>query len=141
MDPVSTCASAIAIIGFAAQVADGIKKLYDFTNKIEHAPANIRRLKKELSVLRSIISSLSTYGDQFAEAPKDTWENVHVILEGIHQQINSILTILPEEKSSRRENLWSNIKLVLKDKLVKELLEDINRAQTSLNLAINLLQM
>lgn len=59
MDGLNAGASAIAVVSLAVQLIESVKYLYDFWKSIEEAPAFIRDIAKEFSVLSAVLVSVA----------------------------------------------------------------------------------
>ena len=52
-------ASAFAVVSLALQLADSVKKLYDFWESVRDAPRDIQATTSDLKILQSILSSIA----------------------------------------------------------------------------------
>lgn len=140
MDP----ASIVAFIGFGAQAVDGILRLKDFLQEVHDAPQYIQDLRTELDLLRRSLESFSNIDkNTVVTIPLDIRVLVQEASIRALQQINSLLRLLnktlPEGKACHRRHLWSKIKAVLQKETVMQLIADLERAKSTLEIAQRIL--
>ncbi|MCJ1400902.1 hypothetical protein MMC11_004113 [Xylographa trunciseda] len=136
MDP----ASIVAFIGFGAQCVDSILRLKDFLEEVQDAPEYVQDLRKELDLLKHTVESFNEVDtESIASIPDDVRDLVEVASLRAHRQVLALLKLLneslPDGKTSRPRNLWNRVKAVLQKEKVSKLVDDLERAKTTLEMA------
>jgi len=133
MDGLSNAASGIAVVSIAIQLADSVKKLYDFWSSVKDAPESIRAIAKELELLSGIL-------DKIEHGQHGTGSEISNVLESCREQVASLVTIVNSlvpgfEAESRRTRTWSSLKAVFKKDKVAEFRMCLAETKITLNLA------
>lgn len=114
MEGLSAAASAIAVVSLGIQLAENVKRLYDFWNSIKEAPEDVRAISADLKLLSSIFTRIA-YEAQHEE-PDATLEDA---LQAGSVKVKELTTILNQIEpgfASTRLHLrkWTAFKAVLK---------------------------
>ena len=125
-------ASAFAVVSLALQLADSVKKLYDFWNSVREAPRDIQATTNDLKSLQSILSSIA-HDAQHTE-PDETLTNA---LQSCNTEVATLVSILdithPGFASTRlRTQKLTAIKAVLMGTKLKKFQDIVGRLKTSL---------
>ena len=125
-------ASAFAVVSLALQLADSVKKLYDFWNSVREAPRDIQATTSDLKILPSILSSIA-HDAQHTE-PDEILTNA---LQSCNTEVATLVSILdiiqPGVASTRlRTQKWTAIKAVLMGAKLKKFQDIVGRLKTSL---------
>ena len=125
-------ASAFAVVSLALQLADSVKKLYDFWSSIREAPGDIQATTSDLNVLQSILSSIA-HDAQHTE-PDEIMTNA---LQSCNTEVATLFSILdviqPGFASIRlHTRKWTAIKAVLIGAKLKKFQDIVERLKTSL---------
>lgn len=136
MDPVSV----VALVGFGLQVTDIIKRLLEFLDQVKDAPSSVERLKIELQILEGIINAaIEDDKQKLEDASERTWKAYQKALEAVSQQCQSILQLLEKTMAkkgmSRRKRLISSVSYVFREEEFTKLVEGLERAKSSFQLA------
>ena len=114
MDGLSSAASGIAVVSLAFQLADGVKRLYEFWESVQGAPSDVRSFASDLQLLSSVLADIQTSGGD----PSIT-NLANSALESCKIKIESLTDIVKEfepglNSHSRRVRKWNALKAVLK---------------------------
>ena len=125
-------ASAFAVVSLALQLADSVKKLYDFWDSVRDAPRDIQATTSDLKILQSILSSIA-HDAQHTE-PDEILANA---LQSCNTEVStlvSILEVIQPGFASRRLHTqkWTAIKAVLMGAKLKKFQDIVERLKTSL---------
>ncbi|MCJ1283180.1 hypothetical protein MMC26_002507 [Xylographa opegraphella] len=136
MDP----ASIIAFIGFGAQCVDSFLKLKDFLEEVQDAPEYVQDLRNELDLLRHTVDNFNELDSEYISSiPDDVRYLVEAASSRTHRQVLALLKLLnetlPDGRTSRPRHLWNKVKSVLQKEKVSKLIDDLERAKTTLEMA------
>src|SRR5271170_3499633 len=119
MEPVGLTASVISIATLAVQLGDALRKAADFWESVEDAPANIRRISRELRLLVNVLSTIKheyqtgriqeAYEPMIKDAldlAKEDVDELATIISGLARQLG------PANNRAKRQ--WGRIQIVLK---------------------------
>lgn len=129
MDGVS---SAFAVVSLALQLADSVKKLYDFWESVRDAPRDIQATTSDLKILQSILSNIAQ--DAQHTEPDEILTNA---LQSCNTEVATLVSILEGIQpgfASRRLHTqkWTAIKAVLMGAKLKKFQDIVERLKTSL---------
>ena len=125
-------ASAFAVVSLALQLADNVKKLYDFWNSVKEAPRDIQATTSDLKILQSILSSIA-HDAQHTE-PDEILANA---LQSCNTEVATlfgVLDVIQPGFASIRPHIrkWTAIKAVLRGTKLKKFQDIVERLKTSL---------
>jgi len=136
MDPVSV----VALVGFGLQAIDTIKKLLAFLDQVKDAPSSVLRLTSELQILEGIVNTtIEDDKQRLEDASERTFKAYQKALEAVSQQCQALLTLLEKTLAkhgmSRRKRLLNSLNYVFREEEFTKLVEDLERAKSSFQLA------
>ena len=136
MDGLSSFASATAVVSLAVQLADSIKKLYDFCESVHEAPEEVRNITADLKLLSAVLSEITLNAEQ--ESSEGT---LRIVLNQCTVKVGALIALINEiepgfASNSCRVRKWSAFKAVLKDKKLKKLHVVLEGLKTTLILAL-----
>lgn len=65
MEGLGAAASVIAVASIAIQLADSARKLYEFWQAIDEAPASIRAMSTDLKLLTTVLTEISLHEQRY----------------------------------------------------------------------------
>jgi hypothetical protein len=65
MDGLSSGASILAVVSLAIQLADSVKKIYEFWESVQDAPETIRQITSDLRLLAKVLSDTATCEERY----------------------------------------------------------------------------
>lgn len=135
MDGLSSGASAIAVVSLAAQLAESVKKLYDFYSSVKQAPEHVRGIASDLELLSTVLAGIALEAQRFA--PDET---LSAVLGGCTHRIKSLMVLTNDMEPgfashSLRVQKWTTFKAVLKDVNLGKVQDGVERLKISLLLA------
>ena len=135
MDGLSAVANATAVVSISIQLADSIKKLYEFWDSVQEAPEDIQNIRADLELLTTVLSDITLEAQH--QPPDGTLITVlkqcTVKVGALTAMINEIEPGFASHKCSVRK--WNAIKAVFKDKKLKKLQTTIEGLKATLILA------
>jgi len=136
MDGLSTAASAIAVVSLGVQLAENVKKLYDFWDSIKEAPEDIRAISADLKLLSSGLTQIACEA-QHVE-PDVTLEDTLQVCSIRVKELTTLLNEIEPGFASTRSHLrkWTAFKAVLK----RGQLTKIEKALEGLKSTLSLVQ-
>ena len=132
MDGVSSTASATAIASFAIQLADNIKKLYDFWQSVKEAPEDIRAITADLNLLWGVLSNIAFEAQHVG--PDAT---LTTVLQSCNSNVKTLI-LAPQviepgfTSTSLRVRKWSAVKAVWKREKLSNFQAVLERLKTTL---------
>ena len=120
MDGLSAAASLIGVASITVQLADSIKKLYEFWSSITDAPEDVQNVAVELALLTSVLSDIASearYGDS---------DNTFTaVMEACMLRVKTLDDILLEIKlnlasASPIKRKWAAVKSILNSDRIKK---------------------
>ncbi|KAB8297792.1 hypothetical protein EYC80_001591 [Monilinia laxa] len=122
MDGLSNASAAFAVISLAVQLAESVKKLFEFWKAIEDAPGNFSELFDELELLSAIraenqrkITQHSPYG----MITKRIFRKCQKRIEDLHSKLSPTIAVFASQSSRKRS--WAALKIVLKNNEIKKM--------------------
>ncbi|KAE9381098.1 hypothetical protein N431DRAFT_476007 [Stipitochalara longipes BDJ] len=134
MDGLSSGASVLAVVSIAVQLADSIKRVYDFWSSVKDAPHSIRAMIGDLKLLGNVL-------DEIVLSEKNREGGVTGnVLASCQDRINDLLQITNDlevglASSSQRTRKWAAVKAVFKEEKMKEFRRALEDIKTTLLLA------
>ena len=127
--------SAIAVVSITIQLADSVRKLYDFWSSVKDAPEDVQGITTDLELLQSVFSNIA-YDAQHGE-PNAI---LTAVLWNCNRNVEKLFAILKDiepgfASASLTTRKWSAIKFVFKEGKVKKFQDIIERLKSSLLLA------
>jgi hypothetical protein len=121
MDGLSSGVSVLAVVSIAVQLADSIKRIYDFWNSVDDAPNSIRAVIGDLDLLVNVLSDAAASEQKLAGGGV-----TEAILSTCQERINDLLRITQDLESGlasgrRRVRKWVAVKSVFKEKKIRDL--------------------
>ena len=119
---------------------DGILKLEKFLEEVQDAPEYVHDLRNELDLLKHTVENFNKFDAEYiASIPADVRDLVEAASLRTHRQVLALLKLLnetlPDGKTSRPRHLWNKVKSVLQKEKVSKLIDDLERAKTTLEMA------
>lgn len=135
MDGLSGAASVFSVVSLVIQLADGIKKLYEFCGSVKDAPEAVHRMVHELKMLHGILIQMQSDGDQYRPDVATT-----SVLEGCMAKVTDMMILMKKSEdrlhmSSRRVRKWRGVQVVLQKDKINELRLSLGETKTKLILA------
>lgn len=136
MDPITGAATGIAVASITIQLADQLKKIYDFWNSWKDAPEDIRSLVKDLELLLSVLDQIRKDEEQLG-----TDQTTTAILRSCESQVDSCMTVLKDLErglvvQSRRIRRWSVLRTLVNKGNLKKFHESLQSTKMTLMLAL-----
>jgi hypothetical protein len=136
MDPLSGGASVLAFVGLASQLAQNIKKLYDFWSSIQDAPQEIRAISRDISLVANILNEIAEEEEHHQYHPTSR-AALHECEESVRALTAIVVDLEPGfAASSRRIRKWSSLKIVLRKDKIKRIQASLSEAKSSLSLSL-----
>jgi hypothetical protein len=132
MDGVSAAASITGIISITIQLADSIKKLYNFLADVADAPEEIKETVQELRLVSKFLERIRE------NESNQSLDPIAVeALENCNRKVNKLLNVLHQWESSytsgsHRVRTWSSFKATFKKDKVDRLKLSLEEAKTTL---------
>ncbi|KAG8533003.1 uncharacterized protein KY384_001785 [Bacidia gigantensis] len=128
-------ASAFAVVSLALQLAESVKKLYEFWDSVVEAPRHIQATTTDLKVLQSILCCIAD--DAQHTQPDELLTNV---LQSCNGKVASLLRILGEidpgfASSKLHTRKWTAIKTVRMSAKLQKFQDTVEKLKVSLLLA------
>ena len=135
MDGLSGAASGIAVVSIAIQLADSIKKLYEFWTSVQDAPEDIRAIVKELRLLSAVLDGIKLNEQRYGPDPTTT-----IVLESCTDKVTALVGLVDDlepgfASTSRRHRKWSAFKMTLRSEKIKKLRVSLEETKATLILA------
>ena len=132
MDGFSAAASGIAVASIGIQLAENVKKLYDFWISIKDAPEDIREISMDLQLLSTVLAQIACEAQHIE--PDATFI---AALDGCWLKVKILNTLLNEiepgfASTSSRIRKWSAFKAVLKSEKLRKFQEALERLKGTL---------
>ncbi|KAL9612035.1 MAG: hypothetical protein Q9167_003361 [Letrouitia subvulpina] len=134
MEGLSAAASGLAVASIAIQLAESVKKLYDFWNSIKDAPEAVRIITNDLKLLSSVLADIASEA-QHGE--------LNAVLEGVLSACTTSVDALyiivndlePGFASSRTFlRKWVAFRSILKKEKIKNIQTALDRLKITLAL-------
>ncbi|KAM3452740.1 hypothetical protein MY3296_004309 [Beauveria thailandica] len=110
MDPLSICASAVALIGASKSVT---KALYSFTQYATHAEAHVASLCSEMTTLTKYLSSINKTlkscrrnASALALVDAELWRQSDLALQDCEATLNELSTFVAKLTTSNKTPFW-----------------------------------
>lgn len=134
MDGLSAAASGIAVASFTIQLAESVKKLYDFWESVKNAPKHFCAIQTDLGLLSTILEKI----DREENLSDPYLRNVLKNCEGkVELLVKTVSDIVPGFKAeSRRTRTWASLKAAFKKEKVRELKSCLEETMSILRLAL-----
>jgi hypothetical protein len=134
MDGLSGASSVIAVGSIAIQLAESIKKLVEFGQAVEDAPARIGALFHDLEVLESAITQIHRTNSRitFNRVDEAVLMNCEKKISELQRTLQPAVTNLKSNKLRCRK--WSAFKITLKKDEILSLQRSIEEAKSTLQL-------
>jgi len=118
----------VSFVRLAGQVAQGVSYLYNFFNRMQDAPSDIRSLAEELKTLGDILEEIGQDGidSKALTAALQRCQDVIGDLEDLIQKSN-----LTTEQSKARK-LWSQMSTAFRSEKFRKYTEQLERAKSTL---------
>ena len=136
MTGLSSAASVIAVVSVAVQLADSIKKLYEFWNSVQGAPEDVHSIKADLGLLSTVLSDIALDAQQHQlpdAALIGVLEQCTIRVGVLTTSVREINLGFDSKHCSVRK--WSAVKMVFKDKKLEKYRVTLERLKTTLSLA------
>ena len=136
MDPLSGGASVLAFVGLAAQLAQNIKKLYDFWSSIQDAPQEIRAIGRDISFVTNILDEIAQEEEHHLYHPTS-----RAALLECEESLRALTALVVDlepsfASSNRRIRKWSSLKAVLRKDKIKRIQASLSETKISLSLSL-----
>lgn len=140
MDGLSAAANAITIAAIAVQLAESIKKLYDFWISIKNAPEDIHAIMTDLQILSSILHRIASEAQRLKPDP-----SMIAALNCCSGKIKKLRNIVDDLESgfgstSSSIRTWSALKTLFKSDRLKNFQDSLERTKSTLMLIQNIHQ-
>lgn len=126
-------ASAIGVVGVAAQCADGIKKLREFCNDVKNAPQELSDMADELELLTHTIAGIEKQIKTCAHIP--TPVSPVEALRFCQKSVQNTASIVEELSTEISRRNTGALRAAWKKKSLQVYMTRIERAKTSLALS------
>ena len=132
MDGLSSAASATAIVSFTIQLADSVKKLYEFWKSVKEAPEDVHAITADLKLLWGVLSEIAL--DEQNVGPDAT---LTTVLQSCNNSVKTLtrdleVVELGFASTSSRVRKWSAVRAVLKRERFNNFQAALERLKTTL---------
>ena len=143
MDPLSTAASAIAVISLAIQLAGSVQDIKRLLRGISGAPKEIERILDLLELLGGLLNGIRAHYSKQQE--QGSVPDMHPSIMGALRICQSKLDVLGSifenakvklNRSSKVSKTWTSLKLSSKKKYVGEVESQLKQAMSILQMAL-----
>lgn len=128
-------ASAIGVLGFAAQCADGVKKLREFQKDVKNAKVDVGGMANELELLIRTIAFVETQIKVSSQIA--TSVNAANALKFCQQSIEETAKILQDLGAEIDKRRIGPVRAAWKKKSLEAYMTRIERAKSSLTMALS----
>jgi hypothetical protein len=139
MEPVGLTASIISISTLAIQIGDALRKAAEFWESVEDAPANIRRISREIRLLVNVLSTIQ-HEHQTGRIQEAYESMINDALDLAKEDVDELATIISElarklgPAHSRAKRKWSKVQMVLKGAKISKIRDSIESVKSILSL-------
>lgn len=136
MDGLSGAASVIAVASIAVQLADSVKKLYDFWDSVKHGPQVVQTIKKDLRTLEAVLDEVAFEDHQGLYSTRAT----RLALETCRAHVESLENIVSPLQlnltlGGRRSRHWVGLKAAFREDRMTKFRHTLQEAKVTLVLA------
>jgi hypothetical protein len=139
MEAVGLTASIISIATLVVQLADTLKKAAEFWDSFEGAPADIRRISRELRLITHILDTIQRQHEAALNPDvQDQW--IKEALELAKQDIDELSQLVSElsrrigPENGRLKRQWGRVRIILKNDKIEKFKANIESAKSILTL-------
>ena len=135
MDGLSSGGGVIAVVSLAVQLADSVKKVYEFWSSVEGAPEEIHMIAVDLNLISRVLADIALEAQR--SGPNHTLTGV---LDGCGTAVKTLEILVSAiepgfASTSRRVRKWTAFTAVLKTGKLKKFQDALQRLKTTLILA------
>ncbi|ESZ97746.1 hypothetical protein SBOR_1871 [Sclerotinia borealis F-4128] len=135
MEGLSSASAAIAVISFAVQLAESVKKLVEFWKAVEDAPGEISELFSELELLSAVL--VRNQRNFARHSPYDLiaeriFSKCQKRIENLHSTLSP--TMVAFTSSSFRKRKWVALKVTLKNDEIKKMRTSVRESLVALQM-------
>ena len=142
MDGLSGAGSVIAVVSVAIQLAETIKKIYDFWSSVQDAPQDIRDIVKELQIILDVIKEIEN--DEWI-SKLESHSIIQTAAESCLDKVQSLYDFVGRfgsqgASSGRVRRTWSSIKVVLQKDKIENFKRSIEATKSTLTMVLSLVK-
>ena len=128
-------ASTFAVVSLAVQLADSVKKLYDFWTSIREAPKDIQEMSADLRLVSNVLSQIAHETQHVERDP--VLEDALVACSERVKSLSSLLNEIEPGFASKTSRIrkWTAFKAVLKHAQLMKFQEALEKLKSTLVLA------
>jgi F420-0:gamma-glutamyl ligase len=132
MDGISAAAGVIALGSAAVDIAELVKRLYDYWQSIQEAPDDFRAITEDLAYLHAILRRSSLR--------KSTDVDLVAILESCIRKVEGLVALTEDlepgfASRSKRMRKWSAMKMVFRESKINKFRQSLNETKSTILLA------
>ena len=141
MDGLSGAASVIAVGSLGIQLAETVKKLYDFWNSVHDAPRDIREITKELRILLELLKEMENVE---LTSSIEMRQFIHNAAESCLEKVEALLEFVrrfeSQDDHKRKRRTWNSIKMVMQKDKIENFSESIEAVKSTLLIGLQLMR-
>lgn len=131
-------AGAIGVVSLSIQLAESLQKVKSFYAAAKDAPPQIEELIEEIETMQDILSDLES-GTQSANIASST--NMQRCIKVAQRATKSFVSFSSELQSRvKKSRFRGSVKFALSQEDIRQMLDQLERTKSSLNLVYNLYQ-
>lgn len=136
MDGLSGVASGFAVASLAVQLAESVKKLYDFWESVKGAPEYFYTIQTDLRLLSTVFERIGREEDLSDPCLRDVLKNCEGQVASLVETVGDIVPGFKAE--SRRTRTWASLKAAFKKEKVSEFKSCLQHTMSTLHLALTM---
>lgn len=131
-------AGAIGVVSLSIQLAESLQKVKSFYAAVKDAPPQVEELIEEIEIMQDILSDLES-GSQSASAASSA--NMQRCMKVAQRATKGFATFSSElQNRIKKSKFRGDVKFALSREDIKQMLDQLERTKSSLNLAYSLYQ-
>jgi hypothetical protein len=131
-------AGAIGVVSLSIQLAESLHKVKSFYASVKNAPPQVAELIEEIEIMQDILGDLETGSQGATVASSPTMRRCTKVADGATRRFTTFATEL--QTRVKKSKYRGGIKFALSRDDIKQMLDQLERTKSSLNLAYSLYQ-
>jgi hypothetical protein len=131
-------AGAIGVVSLSIQLAESLHKVKSFYASVKNAPPQVAELIEEIEIMQDILGDLETGSQGATVASSPTMRRCMKVADGATRRFTTFATEL--QTRIKKSKYRGGIKFALSRDDIKQMLDQLERTKSSLNLAYSLYQ-
>jgi hypothetical protein len=129
-------AGAIGVVSLSIQLAESLHKVKGFYESVKNAPPQVAELIEEIEIMQDILGDLETGSQGASVASAPTMRRCMKVAQGATKRFTVFATEL--QNRIKKSRFRGGIKFALNRDDIKQMLDQLERTKSSLNLAYKL---